>query len=413
MKCDVLVVGAGVAGCVAALKALEQGLDVVIVEKDKRIAESIDTKLDLTESIGIEHIIDELDLPIHDSSNKSKWFSPNQLLNYNSSFFDLYVKRGDEEDSFENICVSKIQDKGGILLTDTYIKNVDTSDNDNVNKVQLKSKNKSIEIKPAFFIGADGIKSKVLELSGLKQYESILGEFNGYGVFGTDFNIPVGVTHVFLNRISAPGGYIFATRSNQNQCVLGVGFDPFLSNKTPEDHYNIALKDTRISNILKNAHIKNHLQGYGRYGILKHHARGNILLVGDAGRFLDPFLCYGVRQAILSGYNAASVCKDALDSSLKLEVSCTYELSMKELQDQVKLGLFLRKAYRKIDNNDLDAIVKIIADAQDDGLDVDNLFKENNAILIKNILKNGGSCTKMFLKSFPYLVEYLLKTHHQ
>jgi flavin-dependent dehydrogenase len=137
------------------------------------------------------------------------------------------------------------------------------------------------------------------------------------------------------------------------------------------------------------------------------------MMVGDAGRFLDPLLCYGVRQAILSGYNAAKVCVSSHESTLDVEPSIAYESSMKELQNQIKQGLFFRQIYRRIDNNDLDAIVRIVADAQDDGLNVDNLFKENNAILMKYILKNGGSCTKIFLKSIPYLVEYLLKTYHQ
>jgi len=155
------------------------------------------------------------------------------------------------------------------------------------------------------------------------------------------------------------------------------------------------------------------LQGYGRYGLLKHHAIGNIMMVGAAGRFSDPLFCYGVRQAILSGYNAANICVHSLESTLDVEPSIAFESTMKELQNQIKQGLFFRKVFRRIDNNDLDAIVRIVADAQDDGLNVDYLFKENTAILMKHILRHGGSCTKMFLKSIPYLVEYLLKTYHQ
>jgi flavin-dependent dehydrogenase len=211
----------------------------------------------------------------------------------------------------------------------------------------------------------------------------------------------------------APGGYIFATRSKHNECVLGVGIDPYLTDMTPKEHYDKAMADRRISNILQDANILNQLHGYGKYGLLKHHAIGNVMMVGDAGRFPDPFLCYGVRQAILSGYNAANVCKSSLLSNLDVEPCTAFESSMKKLQNDIKLGLFLRKVYRRIDNNDLDAIVKIVADAQDDGLDVDYLFKEKNSLLVRHILKNGGSCTKMFIKSLPYLVEYLLKTHHQ
>ena len=413
MKCDILVVGAGIAGSVAALKALHHGLNVILIENEKSVAGTIDTKLDLTENTGIEHLIEELRLPIHDTSNKSKWFSSNQVFNYESQFYDLNVKRGRDDDSFEKQTFSRIQDMGGILLLDTTLKGFNSRENNIVKKVLAKNKNDAVEIEPSFIIGADGVNSKVLQLSGLKRYERILGEFHGCGVFGTDFNLPAGVTHVFFDRMIAPGGYIFATRSEHNQCVLGVGIDPSITDLTPRQHYEKAIADKRISNILQDAKILNQLQGYGRYGLLKHHAIGNVMMVGDAGRFLDPLLCYGVRQAILSGYNAAKVCVSSHESTLDVEPSIAYESSMKELQNQIKQGLFFRKVLRRLDNNDLDAIVRIVTDAQDDGLNVDYLFKENNAILMKHILKYGGSCTKIFLKSVPYLVEYLLKTHHQ
>lgn len=89
---------------------------------------------------------------------------------------------------------------------------------------------------------------------------------------------------------------------------------------TPKEHYVKALAGNRISNILQDSNILNQLHGYGRYGILKHHAIGNVMMVGDAGRFLDPFLCYGVRQSILSGYNAANICKSSLESYLDVSM---------------------------------------------------------------------------------------------
>jgi len=415
MKCDVLVVGAGAAGCVAALKALEQGLDVVIIEKESSIADSIDTKLDLTESIGIEHIIEELDLPIHDRSNKSKWFSPNFQFDYHSQFYDLYVKRGAESDSFEQQMKHRIIDQGGNILSNVSLKEFKW-EGEIVKSVVAKRDNEAVEIQPSFVIGADGVESKVLELSGLRKYDFILGEFHGSGVFGTDFNLPTDVTHVFFDCSFAPGGYVFAARSEIKQCILGVGVDPYVTNKSAKEHFENAIKDKRICSILQGANITKKLYGYGKYGILRKHAVGNILMVGDGGRFPDPLFCYGVRQAIYTGYNAADVCISSLESNLEYEPTNAYEFSVKKLQDDIKLGLFLRKVFWKIDNDDLDTIVKIISDVQDDGLDIDYLFKRNNKILVKHILKNGRGCTKLFIKSLRSLltkkIRLLIEMYH-
>jgi len=409
LKCDILIIGAGAAGSVAALTAIKYGLKTIIIEKEKNVGHSIDTKLDLTESIGIEHIIKELDLPTHENSNTSKWFSPNYILDYKSDIYDLYIKRGNDDDSFEKKNISRVLNKGGELLTNTQIREFKHGKNNYVRKVILKNNKDIIEIKPNFIIGADGVNSKVIKLSNLSKYEHIFGEFRAVGVYGKDFNLPIGVTHVFFDRNTAPGGYIFTAKTKNNECVFGVGFDPSLTNRTPEELLKKAKSHHLISKIFKDAKIENQFGGFGKYGVLTRHSIGNVMLVGDAGKFGDPFLCYGVRQSILSGYNAINICKSSYESNIEFDLCNKYESCMKNLQNEIKIGLFLRKAYKKLDNKDIDVIVKILSNAQKDGLNLDNLFKNKNNLLIKHIVKNTGRCSSIALRVLPYFAEYLIR----
>jgi digeranylgeranylglycerophospholipid reductase len=409
LKCDILIVGAGVAGSVAALTASKYGLNTILVEEQKQVGHGIYTKLDLTESIGIEQIIKELDLPVHAKSNKSKWFSPNHILNYKSEIYDLYIKRGGDDDSFEKKNISRILDNGGRVLTNTHLKEFKLRKNSFIKKLTLKNDNDTIEIEPKFIIGADGVNSKILRLSGLSKYEHIFGEFHAIGIYGKDFDLPARVTHIFFDKNIAPGGYIFAAKTENNECVLGVGFDPSMTNKSPKEHFEKAKSNKLISKILKDAKILNHFSGFGKYGFLQRHSIGNLMLAGDAGRFGDPFLCYGVRPAILSGYNATNTCKTLLESTSDLSQSMKYESSMMDLQNAIKIGLFLRKVYKKLNNKDIDVIVKILSDAQEDGLDLDRLFRCNNNILIKHLLKNMGGCSHIVLRALPNVAEYFFK----
>jgi len=228
-------------------------------------------------------------------------------------------------------------------------------------------------------------------------------------VFSSSITASPSIKFIFFDKEIAPGGYIFTAKTKDNKCVLGVGLDRIIANKSLEYYLEKAKSHKTISKILDSAKISNTFSGFAKYGILEKHSMGNILLTGDAGRFGDPFFCYGVRQSILSGYNAAEICKKTLDANLYLESGAKYESSMKELQNEIKLGLFLRSIYNKLDNKDIDVIVKIISDAQKDGLDLDYIFKKNNNLLIKNILKNMNGCFSITLKTLPRLVEYLLK----
>jgi len=408
-KCDVLIIGGGAAGIVAGLTALKQGLNTIIVEREKNIGQGIETKLDLTESIGIEHIIKELKLPIHEKSNRSKWFSPNFILDYKSEIYDLYVKRGIENDSFDNINANEFLKNGGRIFTNTQLNKFEFGENNLVKKVYLKKDTEKIEFEPTFIIGADGSNSTVLQLSGLSKYDTIFGEFHAIGVYGKNFNLPERSPHIFFNKKIAPGGYIFSAKTSKGDCVLGVGFDRSLSYNSNEEILQKAKLNNIISNILKNSDIKNSFKGFGKYGLLKRHSIGNILLVGDAGRFGDPLFCYGVRQAILSGYNASMSCKKFLDSKCNLDIDKEYESSMKDLQNEIKIGLFFRNAYNRLNNRDIDAIVKIVSEAQKDGLNIDYIFKNNNKFIIKHIIKNMRICSSITIRTLPYLFEYLLK----
>ena len=115
--CDVLIVGAGAVGSVAALTALQAGLDVIVVEKEPTPGRHTQTKIDLTDGLDLGPILDELDLPVIDRSHRSRWFSPRHVLDYTSDIPSLYVKRGCDPDSFETRMAARLQDAGVRMLT--------------------------------------------------------------------------------------------------------------------------------------------------------------------------------------------------------------------------------------------------------------------------------------------------------
>ncbi|MGC9307220.1 MAG: FAD-dependent oxidoreductase [Thermoplasmatota archaeon] len=410
--CDVLIVGAGAAGSVAALTALQAGLDVIVVEKEPTPGRHTQTKIDLTDGLDLGPILDELDLPVIDRSHRSRWFSPRHVLDYTSGIPSLYVKRGCDPDSFETRMAARLQDAGIRMLTGATPIRFKRGDNGRVQTVFVRRGTETRAIAPSCVIGADGADSTVRALSGLSPGDQVFGAFHAYGVYGTDFAIPPGEPYIFFHRDMAPGGYVFAGRSRNNECVLGVGFDPCMEKRTGKDCFAAATSHPHIGGILDGATIINHFSGLGVYGSLTRRATANVLLAGDAGRLLDPLICFGLRQAILSGYAAAVVCRESLAGASARDPSQVYEDQIADLVTINNLGLFLRKVYRTLGNRDMDTIVKILSDAQQDGLNLDHLFRNHNRILLRHILRHSGGCTRMAVKTMPYLVEYLLKVQH-
>lgn len=396
----------------ATLAALKYGLNVITMETNNKVGAHTGTKIDIIENVGIDHIINELNLSINGKSNISRWHSPNYNFDLKSEINDFFIKRGSDIDSFDSKNIQRAEDNGLKLLLNTYPIKFEWDKNSNVKKVIAKSNKKKIQIEPDFIIGADGVNSTVSNISGLSKKERVFGEFHAYGVYGTDFNLPTGLTHIFFDKKLSPGGYVYAVKNGEKSCVLGVGLDPLLTNNAPEECYQKLKTHKIISKILNNAKISSEFSGFGKFGLLKKRAIGNVMLIGDAGRLLNPLFGFGLKQAILSGYIAANVCKSVKESATQRDVCGEYESNISSLINEIKFSLFLRKVYRKITNKDINTVIKILIESQKDGLDFDYIFKKDNKILIKNILRNPGSCAEISLKALPNLAEYLLKIYH-
>lgn len=75
-ECDVLVVGAGPAGSVAALYSSKHGLNTVLIERNNKIGAHTDTRIDSSPDFGLTEIINEIGLKTENLVYNSKWHSP-------------------------------------------------------------------------------------------------------------------------------------------------------------------------------------------------------------------------------------------------------------------------------------------------------------------------------------------------
>ena len=62
IECDVLVVGAGPAGSVAALYSSKQGLNTILIERNNRVGAHTNTKIDSSPDFELTEIINEIGL---------------------------------------------------------------------------------------------------------------------------------------------------------------------------------------------------------------------------------------------------------------------------------------------------------------------------------------------------------------
>ena len=391
IECDVLVVGAGCSGSVAALSLSKKGFDVTVIEKQPKIGAHTQEKIDITEDIGLSPILNELKLSAKERTNKTRWFSPNNSFGLESKIYDLYLKRGPSEDSFEVGAVESCIDKGANLMLKTEPKKFNFKEGI-INSLETTNGT----IKPRIVIAADGVESSVLKELQIKEERIVT--IAGYGVMGENFDLPEAETHIFLDRKNAPGGYFFIAKVKDGEGVACVVVDKSMINRPIKNYYEkIIQENENLKKILKGSTIKNTFQGMGHAGFLEKRVRGNVVLVGDAARTLDPLLGYGVKNSIISGYVAAEIVAEALeeDNVKKLEY---YEKELTSRISNLSQGAKMRKVFRKLTNEDLDPIVKTLGELQAQGVDLDELFDQKQT-LVKNILMKLPTTLRLGLKA--------------
>jgi len=360
MKCDVLVVGAGASGSVAALTLADTNLNVVVIEREKEIGSHHGERIDITEDVGLKHIVQELNLPIEEKTNKSKWFSPNHKIILQSKIHDLYFKRGPCKDSFEILNMDTSIKKGVDLITDTKIHNI-KSEGNSIKTITIKKNKEFITIKPKIVIAADGTNSEILNLFKHKIKIENSGKLVAYGIFGKTTKIEPSITHIFFDSKYIPGGYFFLAKSKNADYIASIVLDNERINKQPKEYFKTFVRHNQIlQKILLPFKEINSVYASSTIDRIDKISIGNILFVGEAARLLDPLFGYGMRNSIISGYTAAKISQEYI---LKAEnkILDNYSNTLLPILNEIKESYNARTIFNRLDNNDFDEIFSILS----------------------------------------------------
>ncbi|MBI5253888.1 MAG: FAD-dependent monooxygenase, partial [Euryarchaeota archaeon] len=222
IECDVLVVGAGPAGSVAALYCSKHGLDAVLIEKSEKVGAHTNTRIDTSPDFELTDIINELRLKTEGVAYTSRWYSPlGRSFTLNSKIGEYYFKRGPEPDSFECSTVKKTVKHDCKLFLNTVIKKIDKKEG-KFHKAMAIQDREEIVIKPKIIIAADGGNSFFHKYLN----EKIKKEARvGYGVTGKKFGEP-NISEIYFDAELAPGGYFYTVT-----CPSGVSSAAIILNR--------------------------------------------------------------------------------------------------------------------------------------------------------------------------------------
>jgi len=283
-KVDVLVIGLGPAGGVAALVAARTGLSVLAVDRRKEVgvpvqcAEFIPLPMGrYAQGVGV----------FRQSIAGMKSFLPSRAVE-ETAFPGLMIDRAAFDQAFAN----EAAQVGAQLCLDSRLVRLDAK----ASRAWVKTPDEEIEIEYRVLIAADGPHSTVAESLGMPRLEIV--HTRQYTV---PLLQPFADTDVWLSD-DFPGGYGWLFPKG-NFANLGLGADKQLAAdlKTPLDAlHNQLMAEGRVG-----SDITYRTGGAIPVGGLREKiVVGNIMLTGDAAGLTHPITGGGISAAVVSGEHA-------------------------------------------------------------------------------------------------------------
>lgn len=402
-KYDVIVVGAGPAGSLAAREAARSGAKVLLIERKKEIGAPVRCG----EGIGRHHISGlGIELSKNDYTseiNGARLVSPD-LKN------DIVIRTDEskgyvlDRKSFDKHLAMDAARAGADVLVKTEV--VDVVKNEKgvtgvrvVSGDGIGSDHEEYEISCDILIAADGAESRVARMVGINTVRPLTEYDVGYEYEMVNVDCDDLIELYFSNRY-APRGYLWVFPKGKDSVNVGVGIGTHLSSKGSRcakrllDEWITGPMRDRFKHAQPVA-IKGGLIPVG--ASLDRLVDDGFMVVGTAAHQVDPIHGGGIGLAMASGRLAGQVAGEAVKNQdfSKERLGKFEELWKKGYEPKLRRRLLLRKAVEQLTDEDFNVVFQTIDDS-----DIEKLLSGEYKSVALKVLK----ARPQLLKSLKALI---------
>lgn len=313
---DVIVVGAGPAGSIAARFAAEQGVSVLMLEKDRDVGYPVRCGEAISKA-GVEEFISSDEKWITAHISKFSLNSPDgseAVVEFNDAGYVL------ERRIFDYELAKSAAAAGAEILTRAYVNGL-VIENDKVCGVKFEHRGEQKELKAKIIIGADGVESRVGRWAGLKTHIHFKDMECCTQITASNIKADPQTLYFYFGQNYAPGGYFWIFPKGKGIANIGLGVSGMVGKKKSALAY---LNDFMEANYPAAPILTSIAGGVPSTVTLEKISAPGIMLVGDAARQVNPLSGGGIASGMIGGSIAGRIAGEAVKMN-KPDYILTYD----------------------------------------------------------------------------------------
>ncbi|MFZ2324865.1 MAG: NAD(P)/FAD-dependent oxidoreductase [Ignavibacteriaceae bacterium] len=302
---DIIIVGAGPAGSMAARFAAEQDVSVLMLEKDRDVGYPVRCGEAISKA-GVEEFIEPDDKWIAAKISKFSFNAPDGN--------EVIVEFGDagyvlERRIFDYELARTAADAGTEILTRAYVNGLLFEDA-KVCGVKYEHQGEQKEVKAKVVIAADGVESRVGRWAGLKTYIDFRDMESAVQITAANIPVDQNTLYFYFGKDIAPNGYFWVFPKGHKKANIGLGVNGLIGKKKSAQSY---LNDFMNSHY-PNAPVLTSVAGGVPCSItLDKISAPGIMLVGDAAKQVNPLSGGGIASGMIGGKIAGTIAGQAIN----------------------------------------------------------------------------------------------------
>lgn len=301
---DIVVVGAGPAGSMAARFAAEQGVSVLMLEKDRDVGYPVRCGEAISYA-GVAEFITPDEKWINAHIKKFALISPDgteAVIEFDEEGLIL------ERRIFDYELAKTASAAGAEILTRAYVNGL-LFDNGKVSGVKFEYRGETREVKAKIVIAADGVESRVGRWAGLKTHIDFRDMECCVQVTATGVDADQDTCYFYFGQDYAPSGYLWVFPKGVKTANVGLGVGGAIGKKRSALSFLIDFMEKKYPN----ASILTSIAG----GVpctptLNKISAPGIMLAGDAARQVNPLSGGGIASGMIGGKIAGRIAGEAI-----------------------------------------------------------------------------------------------------